>query len=123
MRKIENLQKAAERLKKAVLNKEGVILYGDSDLDGIAYVVMLEEAIKNLGGDVSVAVFPDRENDGYGINSRALEFLNDNAPSLFIVLDLGIGNVKETEISKEMGFEVRIIDHQEPLGEIPNAQI
>lgn len=121
--KIKNIDKAAERLKKAVLEKERVILYGDSDLDGIVSVIMLEEAIKNLGGTVSIVVFPDRENDGYGINLRALDFLKDKPPALFIALDLGIGNVKETEIAKEMGFEVMIIDHHEPLGEIPTAKI
>lgn len=121
--KIKNIDKAAERIKKAVLEKERVILYGDSDLDGIVSVIMLEEAIKNLGGTVSIVVFPDRENDGYGINLRALDFLKDKPPALFIALDLGIGNVKETEIAKEMGFEVMIIDHHEPLGEIPTAKI
>lgn len=121
--KIKNIEKAAERIKKAVLNKERVILYGDSDLDGIASVVIMEEAIKNLGGSVSAIVFPDRENDGYGINLRALDFLKEKPPALFIAMDLGIGNVKETEIAKKMGFEVIIIDHHEPIGVLPLAHI
>jgi len=50
--KIKNLEKAADRIKKAIENKERIILYGDSDLDGISSVVILEEAIKNLGGHV-----------------------------------------------------------------------
>ena len=69
--KIKNIEKAAERIKKAVQNKERIILYGDSDLDGISSVVILEEAIKSLGGQIDCAFFPDRENDGYGINLRA----------------------------------------------------
>ena len=47
--KLKNLEKVAERIKEAVLNKERIILYGDSDLDGISSVVILEETIKNLG--------------------------------------------------------------------------
>ena len=123
MTKIKNIEKAAERIKKAVQNKERIILYGDSDLDGISSVVILEEAIKNLGGEIFCAYFPDREKNGYGINIHALELLKDKAPALFITLDLGIGNVKEVDMANEMGFEVMIIDHHETLFGIPNASI
>jgi single-stranded-DNA-specific exonuclease len=121
--KIKNIEKAAERIKKAVQNGEKIILYGDSDLDGISSVVILEEAIKNLGGHIDVAFFPDRENDGYGINLRALERLKEKAPALFITLDLGIGNLKEIAIANEMGFEVIVVDHHETLIGIPPASI
>jgi len=123
MNKIKNIEQAAQRIKKAVLKKERIILYGDSDLDGITSVVILGEAIKSLGGEVFMVMFPDRENDGYGINLRALEFLKDKAPALFITLDLGIGNVKEIEMANEMGFEVIVIDHHEPLDALPSAKI
>lgn len=123
MQKIKNIEKAAERIKKAVQNKERIILYGDSDLDGISSVVILEEAIKSLGGHVDSAFFPDRENDGYGINLRALEMLKDKVPALLVTLDLGIGNITEVDIANKMGFEVIIIDHHEPLAGIPKASI
>jgi single-stranded-DNA-specific exonuclease len=121
MQKIKGIEKAAERIKKAVQNKEQIILYGDSDLDGISSVVILEEAIKNLGGHVDCAFFPDRENDGYGINLKALDMLKDKAPALLITLDLGIGNLKEVDVANEMGFEVIIVDHHEPLDGVPKA--
>ena len=121
--KIKNIEKAAERIKKAVQNKERIILYGDSDLDGISSVVILEEAIKNLGGHIDCAFFPDRENDGYGINLKALDMLKNKAPALFITLDLGIGNLKEVDLANKMGFEVIIVDHHEPLDGVPKASI
>lgn len=121
--KIKNINKAADRIKKAVANNERIILYGDSDLDGISSVVILEEAIKSLGGHIDCAFFPDRENDGYGINLRALEMLKNKTPALFITLDLGIGNIKEVEIANKMGFEVIIVDHHETLFGIPKAAI
>lgn len=121
--KIKNIEKAAERIKKAVQNKERIILYGDSDLDGISSVVILEEAIKTLGGCIDCAFFPDRENDGYGINLKALDMLKDRAPALLITLDLGIGNIKEVDLANEMGFDVLIVDHHETLSGIPNASI
>jgi len=121
--KLKNLEKVAERIKEAVLNKERIILYGDSDLDGISSVVILEETIKNLGGNICAVFFPDRENDGYGINVNALNILKDKAPALFITLDLGIGNAKEVEVAKELGFEVIVIDHHETLNGIPNIPL
>ena len=121
--KIKNIEKAAERIKKAVQNKERIILYGDSDLDGISSVVILEEAIKSLGGHIDSAFFPDRERDGYGINLNALELLKDKTPALFITLDLGIGNIVEVELANKMGFEVIIVDHHETLFGTPPASI
>jgi len=121
--KIQNLEKAAERIKQAVQQKERIVLYGDSDLDGISSVVILEEAIKSLGGHIDSAFFPDREKDGYGINLKALEILKDKAPALFITLDLGISNIKEVDLANKLGFEVIIIDHHETLIGTPNASI
>jgi len=123
MHKIKNIEKAAERIRKAVANGERIILYGDSDLDGISSTVVLGEAIKNIGGKIDCAFFPDRENDGYGINLKALEMLKSKAPALLITLDLGIGNYKEVDVANEMGFEVVIVDHHEPLAQVPDASI
>jgi len=119
--KIKNLEKAAQRIKQAVQQKERVVLYGDSDLDGISSVVILEEAIKSLGGSVDCAFFPDRERDGYGINLKALDMLKDKSPALFITLDLGITNKKEVDLANKMGFEVIIVDHHETLNGVPEA--
>lgn len=123
MIKIKNIEKAAERIKKAVLDKERIILYGDSDLDGITSVVILEEAIKNLGGKVDVVFFPDRENDGYGVNMNVLDILKDKAPALFVTLDLGIGNIKEATEARKIGFDMVIVDHHETLQEKPDVEI
>jgi len=120
---ITNIDRVAERIRQAAKKKESIILYADSDLDGIASMTILSEAIKNIGGNIVARIFPDRENDGYGVNTRALEFLADKAPALFVTMDLGIANVAEVEIANHMGFEMIIIDHHEPLDAVPNAQI
>ncbi|OGZ69388.1 MAG: hypothetical protein A3D35_01760 [Candidatus Staskawiczbacteria bacterium RIFCSPHIGHO2_02_FULL_34_9] len=121
--KIKNIEKAAERIRQAAASKESIIIYGDSDMDGIASVVILDEAIKNIGGNVVASVFPDREKDGYGVNMKALDFLKDKAPALFITLDLGIGNIKEIKKANELGFEVIVVDHHQPLDSLPEASI
>ena len=120
---IKNLKKVANRIKKAIKNKEKIILYGDADLDGTASVVILKEAIENLSGKVAQIYFVDRENEGYGVNGKALEFLKPSAPALLITLDLGITNFEEMKKAKKMGFEVIIIDHHQVLNTLPEASI
>jgi single-stranded-DNA-specific exonuclease len=120
---IKNLKKAADRIKKAVKNKERIILYGDADLDGTTSVIIMDETIRNLGGQTSAVYFPNRETQGYGINEAGLNFLKKLAPALLVSLDLGIGNIKEVQIAKKMGFEVIIVDHHEILDSLPKAKI
>jgi single-stranded-DNA-specific exonuclease len=120
---IKNIKKAAKRIKKAVDRGENIILYGDADLDGVSSVIILKETIKNLGGKVLEIYFPDREEEGYGLNEEALNYLKDKAPALLIVMDCGIGNFKEMELAKKMGFEVIILDHHEVLNKLPKASI
>jgi single-stranded-DNA-specific exonuclease len=121
--KIKNIEAVAERIRLAVKNGERILLYGDSDMDGISSVVVLETAINAYGGKVDAVCFPARETDGYGLNANGLNFLKDKVPALLITLDLGIGNVKETDMANEMGFEVVIVDHHQPPSPMPNASI
>ena len=120
---IKNLEQAASRIKQASQRKERIILYGDADLDGIASVIILSEAVRSIGGGIAAYAFPNRERDGYGINVKALEDLKTHAPALLVAVDLGIGNFEEVKKARALGFEVIIIDHHEVLGKIPEAHI
>lgn len=120
---IKNLKKVAQRIKKALKDKEKIILYGDADPDGIGSVIILKEVIKNLGGQIQTAYFPDREKEGYGLNEKALKYLAPEAPALLFLLDCGIGNFEEIKKAQKQGFEVIVIDHHEILGKIPPASI
>ena len=120
---IKNLKKVAARVKKAVKNKEKIVLYGDADLDGISSVIILKEAILNLGGEIAAVYFPDREVEGYGISETALNYLKKFAPALLLVSDCGIGNFSEVKKANKLGFEVIIIDHHEVLDKLPEASI
>ena len=123
MPEIKNLKKASDRILKAIKQKEKIILYGDADLDGISSVIVLKEAIKNLGGTVHAVYFPDRETEGYGLNEDALIYLKKHLPALLLVLDCGISNIEEVKMAKKMGFDVVIVDHHEPLKKMPPASI
>ncbi len=121
--KIKNLKQAAERIKKAVENKEKIIVYGDADLDGVSASIMLGEIIKNAGGNPAAYYFPNREKEGYGITPAAIKKLAPFSPALLIAVDLGIGNFKEVKLARAAGFGTVIIDHHEILGGVPEADI
>ena len=120
---IKNIQKAADRITAAVKNKERIILYGDSDLDGVTSVIILKETIATLGGEAATCYFPDRHKDGYGLNLKAVEDLKPLAPALIVMVDLGISNIEEIPIAQSYGLEVVIIDHHKPHDELPAASI
>jgi len=120
---IKNLKKAVQRIKKAIKRKERIVLYGDSDLDGVCSVIILQETLLSLGGDISALYFPDREQEGYGITKTALLRLEPHAPGLLISMDLGITNFEEIRQARSMGFEVILIDHHEILDVLPEADI
>jgi single-stranded-DNA-specific exonuclease len=120
---IKNLSEAAKRILEAIEKKEKILLYGDADLDGVCSVIILKEAVKNLGGEISTIYFPERETEGYGISEKGVNSLSKFSPALFISLDCGISNFKEIEIAKNFGFSVIVIDHHEVLDELPRADI
>ena len=120
---IKNLEKAAERILKAIEKKEKIILYGDADLDGVTSVIVLSETIQTLGGKFSAVYFPDREIEGYGISQKGLELLKEFSPALFITVDCGISNFEEIKLAKKIGFDVIVVDHHEVIDELPEADI
>jgi single-stranded-DNA-specific exonuclease len=132
MLKIKNIEKAAERIKQAVLNNEQIIIYGDGDLDGISSMVIVKESIDNLISllpkekkelfPTVLAFSPDRKNEGYGLNDKALLFIKSKVnKGLIVTLDCGITNFKEIEDARDSGFSVVVIDHHKAIGGIPEA--
>jgi len=123
MTEIKNLKKGALRILSAIKKNERIILYGDADLDGITAVIILEEAIKSLNGEVAYKIFPNREKEGYGITQEGLNLISKFSPALLICLDLGITNFLEIKIAKEIGFDVLVVDHHQILKKLPEASI
>lgn len=124
---IKNLKQVAQRINSALKNKQSIILYGDADVDGVTSVVMLEQALNFLAPDYQqlIIYIINREQEGYGLNKQALNFLKSKLKqknALLITVDCGIGNVEEVEMANQMGMEVIIIDHHEVL-ELPNASL
>ena len=115
-----DMEKAVERILKAIKDKEQIIIYGDYDVDGITSVTVLKSFLEERGIQVNVYI-PNRLNEGYGLNKTAMEEIAKQGNKLMITVDCGITAVDEVEYAKTFGIETIITDHHEPAEELPKA--
>jgi len=107
-----NIDRAAERINKAIQAGENIVIYGDYDVDGITATAILCHAIGILGGKVSYYI-PHRIDEGYGLNSDALKQLAQSGAKLIISVDCGVTAIEEVKALCESGVEIIITDHHE----------
>ena len=117
---IAGLEVAVTRIQKAVEQQEKVVVYGDYDVDGVTSATVLVGVLKELGLEAEVYL-PERLNEGYGLNTQALDKLHANGCQLVITVDNGTVAVDEIAHANRLGMEVVVIDHHEPHGEMPEA--
>ena len=119
---ILGMQDARDRVVKAIEGKEHVAVYGDYDVDGITATCLLTDYLRSCGIPCDWYI-PDRSDEGYGLNSTALQKLYDAGATLVISVDCGITATEEVSLSRELGLDLVITDHHECRnGNIPNAQ-
>lgn len=116
----KDIEKAVARIKKAVDEKEKVLVYGDYDADGVCAATILYETLKKLGNAPDVFL-PHRETDGYGLNLKRIEEFASLGTKLIITCDCGISNAPEIARANELGMEVIITDHHEVPDVLPSA--
>ena len=117
---MKGMDRAIERIKKALENNERIAIYGDYDVDGVTSTALLYSFLKVLKANVTY-YNPDRLKEGYGINIDAVKKLAEQGVSLIISGDCGITAVKEIEQAKELGVEFIVTDHHKPPQELPRA--
>lgn len=117
---IKDMDKAVDRIRLAIENGEKIVVYGDYDVDGVCATAILFTCLENLGANVFYKL-PNREKDGYGLNSDILRSLKNKGVDLVVTVDNGIAAINEIEVANEIGLDVVVTDHHLPKGEIPNA--
>ena len=117
---MKNMEKAVERLQKAVKNKEKVLIYGDYDVDGTTAVALMFGFLKSYLNECAYYI-PDRYKEGYGISEKGVQFAKENGFTLMIALDCGIKAVEEAELAKSLGIDLIICDHHTPGEILPDA--
>ena len=117
---LKDMDKAVERIQRAVDEFEKIIIYGDYDADGITSTALLYSYLNSIGADVSYYI-PERE-EGYGLNIKAIDKIKDQGVSLIITVDNGIVASDEIEYALSFGIETVVTDHHLPSETLPNAK-
>ena len=115
-----DMQKAVDRIINAIENKEKVIIYGDYDVDGITSTTVLKQFLAERGLIVDWYI-PNRLNEGYGLNKNAIKEINDKGYKLIITVDCGISALEEIKYANDLGMEVIVTDHHEPVEVLPQC--
>ncbi len=113
-----DMDKAVDRIHKAMHNKENILIYGDNDVDGMTSTALLIEFFEKLKVNVHFYI-PDSAINKRNIITDALQFALKNKCSLIITVDCGITAAKEIEELVKHNIDVIITDHHEPTSKIP----
>ena len=117
---MQDMQKAVDRLSRAIYRQEKVVIYGDYDADGITSVVVLLHFIRQIHKNVSYYI-PDRITEGYGLNREAVERLRSEEVSLIVTVDCGISDHEPIAHARKCGIDTIILDHHEISDTLPDA--
>jgi single-stranded-DNA-specific exonuclease len=117
---MKDMEKAVERLERAIQNQEKVLIYGDYDVDGTTSVAMMYTFLMDYLNNIDYYI-PDRYAEGYGISPRSIDYAADEKFTLVIVLDCGIKAVEKINIARQKGLDFIICDHHNPGDQIPDA--
>lgn len=114
------MKEAVQRMISALESGQKIMVHGDYDADGIAATVILVEALRHLGGQVDFYL-PSRFNEGYGLHSEPLRKFREDKIDLVITVDCGINALREIEYAQEIGLDMIITDHHQPLIKLPKS--
>lgn len=117
---ITDMEKAVERIIKAIEKQEKVTIYGDYDVDGITSITVLKSFLQDRGLAVE-SYIPNRLEEGYGLNKEAIEKIAKNGCQLMITVDCGISAIEEIKYANSLGIETIVTDHHEPGNDLPEA--
>ncbi|NLT73062.1 MAG: single-stranded-DNA-specific exonuclease RecJ [Chloroflexi bacterium] len=117
---LAGMSDAVERIERAIAEGERIAVYGDFDVDGVTATVLLTSILQNLGARV-LSFIPDRFEDGYGLNSDALDRLQAQGITLCITVDCGIRSVDEVDYAQLRGVDMIVTDHHSLPETLPRA--
>lgn len=117
---MKDMDVAVERLHKAVEGGEGILVYGDYDVDGTTAVALVYSFLRRFT-DKADFYIPDRYDEGYGVSFKGIDWAAEHGFSLLITLDCGIKALDKVKYASSRGIDVIVCDHHLPEEEIPNA--
>jgi single-stranded-DNA-specific exonuclease len=117
---MQDMDRAADRVTRAVDRDEKILVYGDYDVDGTTATALMMRFLDNQGAEASYFI-PDRYRDGYGLSRRGIDEALDRGADLIVALDCGITAHDMAQYVREQGVDLIICDHHTPGESIPEA--
>lgn len=115
-----DMDKAVDRLNRAMGLKEKIMVYGDYDVDGTTAVALVYRYLRNFYSHIDYYI-PSRNEDGYGITKATIDMAANQGVKLFIILDCGIKATEEVEYARTLGIDFIICDHHVADETLPPA--
>lgn len=110
---IKDMDKAVERINKALDCGEPICVYGDYDADGVTSTALLYSYLETIDANAMYYI-PSRETEGYGMNKNAVDKLNERGIKLIITVDNGIAAAQEVAYASSLGIDTVVTDHHIP---------
>ena len=117
---MRDMDKAVDRIQRAIAGGETIAVFGDYDVDGITSTVVLMDYLRRCGARC-LRYIPRRIEDGYGLSRDAIRGLHDQGATLMITVDCGVTGNEEVDYANSLGMDVVITDHHECKFPLPNA--
>lgn len=118
---LPSIAAAVQRIIDAVAAGEQMLVFGDRDVDGVTSTALMVETLQGMGASVSWRL---PEGDApYGLTPALIEELAASEVRLLITVDCGVTATAEVAAAQERGLEVIVVDHHEPLSEVPAALV
>ena len=116
----KDMEKAAERIIRAINKEEMIMIYGDYDVDGTTSTALLYLGLKKVGAIVNYYI-PHRMIDGYGLSLCGVDQIKEKGAQVIISVDCGINAIEEVEQINSLGMDIIITDHHNPKEKLPAA--
>lgn len=117
---MNDMDVAVDRLNDAMGRKERIMVYGDYDVDGCTAVALVYKFLQQFYSNIEYYI-PNREEEGYGVSIKGIDYAKESGVKLIIVLDCGIKAVEEISYAKQQGIDFIICDHHVPDEVMPPA--
>ncbi len=117
---IADMEKAVDRIQKAIDEKEKICVFGDYDADGVTATALMYSYLSSRQADVMYYI-PDRISEGYGMNCDAITVLHKKGVKLIVTVDNGISAIEEIKYANSLGIETVVTDHHQVGESLPDA--
>ena len=117
---MKDMDVAVDRVHRAISSGEHILVYGDYDVDGTTAVALVYSFLARFTSKLDFYI-PDRNDEGYGVSLKGIDWAAEHGFTLIITLDCGIKAIEKTAYASSKGIDMIICDHHLPDAELPAA--